>query len=308
MEDRILKNIIARESKPARSISHRVIFVRPLAVCLILLVFATGAAFAANIGGIRDNIFGSGNPGIVSAIENDYIQNVDMEYIVSNGIGVKIDSVVMDDSTFAIVYNIRLDKAVSSNVNYINLEDVVICDENGVVITGEGKGMIATGGNINVISGDGENVKLKVIEYNDLHSFPKSEKIYISFTTANFFAEEKMVRQIKGEWSFEIDMSEKFVSREKIPYTAVASEEFEVLSAELTITSFDVSLKFKTEPHTITKSLTLTDGNGNEYQASGIAVWDEGFSIGTSFPVTIFNATDSLTLFYDDVSVDLTRN
>jgi hypothetical protein len=216
---------------------------------------------------------------------------------------------MMDDSTFAIVYNFRLDEAVAPNVNYINLEDVVISDENGIVIFGEGKGMITTGGNIDTEVENGTNIKLRRIYSQDLHAFPKSEKIYINFTTANFFVGSKMVRQIKGEWSFEVDISDKFINRESFPYTAAISEEIEILSAELTNTSFDVTLKLKNEPHTILKDLTLKDGNGNEYKVAGqIGVWDDGYSISTSFPITVFNATDTMTLYYDDMSVELTRD
>ncbi|MDR3278539.1 MAG: hypothetical protein LBT12_07170 [Oscillospiraceae bacterium] len=211
----------------------------------------------------------------------------------------KVESVLMDNSVFAIVFDIQLQKAVGT-FNYLKMEDLVIRDEKGGVLYGEGiEGQLATTGDGHVaVSENGLDIKRSYIINNDNHTNPQSAQIYITFSGLKFFNRVNggSVAELWGDWAFELDMSDKFINREAYQYIADENPDVEITSAALTPTGLDIEIRFKNEPFSLNE-MTLTDGEGNEYSNNrGIAVEEGAYVIRTTFPITVYNASDALTL------------
>ena len=71
------------------------------------------------------------NKGIEDAIENGELQNINMDYIKQNGVGIKISYVLMNDLSLYIVFDIETDFSLyEKDVNNITFGDITIKNEN----------------------------------------------------------------------------------------------------------------------------------------------------------------------------------
>lgn len=71
------------------------------------------------------------NKGIEDAIENGELQNINMDYIKQNGVGIKISYVLMNDLSLYIVFDIETDFSLyEKDVNNIAFGDITIKNEN----------------------------------------------------------------------------------------------------------------------------------------------------------------------------------
>lgn len=151
---------------------------------------------------------------------------------------------------------------------------------------------------------DGKNIKFVEIAENSNHNFPKSDRLYVSLSKINLI-DNKVFKTYTGDWAFNIDTTGKFAYRISVPYEG-AGGGIDVLMANLTNTSFNFEVKLP-EKHTITKGITLTDENGIIYDCKQIGVEDDGYTIRTEFPVSLFNATRKYTLKYGECSAEIER-
>ena len=53
-------------------------------------ILTTGVVFAKDIVNFVTSLFTNSTPAIDTAVENGYVQNIDMDYVYSNDIGVKV--------------------------------------------------------------------------------------------------------------------------------------------------------------------------------------------------------------------------
>ena len=75
------------------------------------------------------------NAGIEDAIENGELQNINMDYIRQNGMGIKISYVLMNDLSLYIVFDIETDfNLYEKDVNNVTFGDIKITNEEGKFI------------------------------------------------------------------------------------------------------------------------------------------------------------------------------
>lgn len=71
------------------------------------------------------------NKGIEDAIENGELQNINMDYIKQNGVGIKISYVLMNDLSLYIIFDIETDfNLYEKDVNNVTFGDITIKNEN----------------------------------------------------------------------------------------------------------------------------------------------------------------------------------
>ena len=71
------------------------------------------------------------NKGIEDAIETGELQNINMDYIKQNGVGIKISYVLMNDLSLYIVFDIETDFSLyEKDVNNVTFGDITIKNEN----------------------------------------------------------------------------------------------------------------------------------------------------------------------------------
>ena len=99
--DRAINNAINRV-KPSNRIFYKI--KKIIIFILSLGVMATSVVFAKDIVRFFKAIFTNSTPGINSAIENGEVHNIDMDFVYSNNVGIKVNSIVEDDNVIDIAF------------------------------------------------------------------------------------------------------------------------------------------------------------------------------------------------------------
>lgn len=259
---------------------------RLLIIVLCAGILISGFTFAEEIRlivhNLTQNIFGTYNEGITTVIENDYEVEIDMDYVESNGVKVRVDSVMLDDYNLSIVFNFLSENSEylkDLEVSRIELNNVLIMNENNVILHAEHEGTTqefidfcdennldkgefysgcSNGGQRRKILSS-ENNKFIVSELISSKKFPSSKKLYIKFDTINFLNKyadifdlvnefentpEDQCRTIKGNWEFEIDLEKENRKRTSIEYDVVNINDnrTEVTEARLSMSNMRLEL------------------------------------------------------------------
>lgn len=214
-----IKNLIHRGKKELKKYLIKDSFFEigklPKVITIILCtgIIISTVAFANEIKNfiyeIKENIFGTYNDGISTAIENNYISDIDMDYIECNGIKIKLDSVLLDDYNLGIIYNFDITNNPGLkrlDISRVGFKNLLIMDENNNILHAEYEDINIfkeyckknnlDRGNFGTGFSNGETIKKIIQESNneiflvsDLitsENFPKSQKLYISFDGVYF--------------------------------------------------------------------------------------------------------------------------
>lgn len=251
-----------------------------------------------------------------NAVENGYIQNVDMEYVYSKGLGTKIEYLVMDDYNLNILFNFDTSN-IKNNNREANIEDLTIYDENNNIIfcydynkykkfckekkikyNNESIEQYSNGYGMQLIELS-ENTNKTLYTIRSTKGFPKSKKLYIQFNQVSFDNGEK---QIKGNWNMELNLNEKFYNREGINYVLEnQNENISLISAKVTNTTMRIT--YKINDIDISKvsdiDMYIEDQNGNRYDVNNI---EDSISvyideISATFPITTENKIEKFKLY-----------
>lgn len=279
-----------------------------IASILCIVFMGTGIVLASNSLWNHWN-----NKGVKTALEYGYVQNVEMDYNIQNDLGIKLDSIIIDNSNIGIVFNYKIPSNLKS-IDNIAIKDIVIKDEKNNIIFEDGNEKSLSNGYAEEFASENSIVKQAILLNNLNHTYPKSNNIYISFSTVNIFRNQKNIKTITGNWNFDINVTDKFINRETIEYTAGQSKDIEVISAELTSTGLDIEMKFNfpLNAENLGKNIKIQDNDENEYFLDKLSVENELTTptIKTSFPITIYNAHDNLKLIIKtdkEIIIDLNK-
>jgi hypothetical protein len=281
---------------------------KTIASILCIVFMGTGIVLASNSLWNHWN-----NKGVKTAIEYGYVQNVEMDYNIQNDLGIKLDSIIIDNSNIGIVFNYKIPSNLKS-IDNIAIKDIVIKDEKNNIIFEDGNEKSLSTGYAEEFASENSIVKQAILLNNLNHTYPKSNNIYISFSTVNIFRNQKNIKTITGNWNFDINVTDKFINRETIEYTAGQSKDIEVISAELTSTGLDIEMRFNfpLNAENLGKNIKIQDNDKNEYFLDKLSVENELTTptIKTSFPITIYNAHDNLKLIIKtdkEIIIDLNK-
>ena len=281
---------------------------KTIASILCIVFMGTGIVLASNSLWNHWN-----NKGVKTALEYGYVQNIEMDYNIQNDLGIKLDSIIIDNSNIGIVFNYKIPSNFK-NIDNIAIKDIVIKDEKNNIIFEDGNEKSLSTGYAEEFASENNIVKQAILLNNLNHTYPKSNNIYISFSTVNIFRNQKNIKTITGNWNFDINVTDKFINRETIEYTAGQSKDIEVISAELTSTGLDIEMKFNSplNAENLGKNIKIQDNDENEYFSDKLIAENELTTptIRTSFPITIYNAHDNLKLIIKtdkEIIIDLNK-
>lgn len=286
------KNLVHRGKKELRKKLYNKGFYKDnklsklLIIVLCVGVLLSGITFAEEIRlivhNLTQNIFGTYNEGITTAIENDYEAEIDMDYVLSNGIKVKVDSIMLDDYNLSIVYNILVENneyLKNLDVSKIEFNNVLIMDENDIILhadyedrqefidfcennnleKGEYCSGCSNGGYTRKILGSENNNKFLVSDLISSKKYPDSKVLHIKFDTIYFLnnkgytygllngfenTPKSKCRTITGNWEFEIDLKAIYEKRNTIEYEVVNINDnrTEVTEASLSMSNMRLEL------------------------------------------------------------------
>ena len=105
-------------------------FSQRFAIVFSLFIIISGVAFGKNIVDWAREVFSNQDKSIELAIENGYYQNIDMDYIYHDGVGIKVDYVCSDESCIYLAFNIKTEE----EYNDLYLEGIELKNENDEII------------------------------------------------------------------------------------------------------------------------------------------------------------------------------
>lgn len=227
------KNMIRNTlyEKDVSKSNKRNIFIRITSALCIGIIAITGIVFARPY--VINNFFNH-SKGIDTAVEHGYILNNDTQYIESNGVNIKIDSLLMDDYNLNISFLLEFENNIQ-NLNEIDFLDMIVTDDADRVLYCQDQltfenfckeknlnykwedmndNHINSGVN-HYIKSINEN-KINVIYNLYANNFPNSKKLNIAITKIKISSIEEKI--VSGNWNINIDIPEKFYNRESYIY------------------------------------------------------------------------------------------
>ncbi len=280
--ENIIKNTLNNQNNNTHY--KKINIIKKVACFILVIVLATSVIFAKDIlAYISYLLKTNSSKGEQTAIDNGYIEEVNMKYINSNGVNVRVSEILMDDYNLSILFNIEIPGTESvESVYNVNLSNLVITDEQNNVLVlalenSERYEEFYKENNIQernrniaynkgayygeIITNYGRTIEYKYMTYSE--EFPKSQKLNISFdkiVLSNKNSYDKTV--IEGEWNIEVNLPEEMYNRETLIYNAKNSTE------DILITSFKVS-NTATKIELITKwgDPVYTEGDSEEERA-----------------------------------------
>ena len=234
---------------------------------------------------------------IKEAVENGYIENMNMSYIYSNDVGIKINSLVMSDEKVDIVFDIDFNKKKIPE-NKINIA-MIIYDENKNIYyiwdnpdnTLRNKLYKNNYYRTNKLSNENyinasqsivtlyqsENKYIGELSLQSVEKYPKIRKLYINIYDIGYNEyENDNYKSLlnNANWSFEIDIPEKFYSRNSLKYKLKENNKIENFELEdVNITETGTLIMYKTSNNLL--KINIVDENGHIYTSKGTILKNE---------------------------------
>lgn len=245
-------------------------------VAMIVISFGimtTGIVFADDIINFITSLFTNSTDAINSAVENGYVQNINMDYVYDNDIGIKVDNIILDDTNLDIsfVYNYQ----GSDVIDLLELYKYKIKDENNNVLyeldrSTSYKENISTATQLkkdNDIILIDENIFKESLLYTS-KNFVNCKEIIIEISQIKITTNSNS--DIKdGNWNINIQIGEDFKNRESEFYEIENNNYLNDSKVELTETSLKINLKFnfKLDEQIFNdrESIILVDSAGKNY-------------------------------------------
>lgn len=259
-----LKNLPEKQQVHYSTNSNKMKLSFAVAFCSIFLV--TGIVFANEIVNAIKNIFNF-SEGIDKAVENGYIEQLDLETTDYNDIKITAENMLMDDFNLSFTFKISSEKLKINESSKIEFGDMIITDENNNILYCDNKEIfdkycedknlkyvfeeynnnyISTGTNYHIQND--ENGQIKLIYNLYANKFPKSKKLYIDFFKIRYMDENNEEVILNEKWNIEVDVPEKFYNRNGIVYTVTKCNDPSINIIDATVyntgTRFEFTTKF----------------------------------------------------------------
>lgn len=263
-------------------------FNKIIATSCSLLILATSVVYATDI--IKEYIgkyFYNFNEGIDTAIENDYFDEVETEYVSSTEPNtiineqiiipeIKVKNMVMDDYSLCFTFTLKIDSNID-NIQRVNLNKVLITDENNSILYCDNKEIFdnyCKNHNLNYkflesndhyISGNGLNwyitdrnndlgtIDLMFNIINDREQkYPNSKILNIQIGKISLKeSTDPMLNDditIEGNWNMLFHVNNKFYDRKPTNYIIKNSNYSDIIVTEASLSYTGFDLKFSL-PH-----------------------------------------------------------
>lgn len=315
--DNTIDNIFAEKNTKHKK-SFDFILKRVAVLVISLSVVTASTVFAEDIINFFTSIFTNSNEGVDTAVENGYVQNVDMDFIEDNNLSVKVDYVLMDDHNLNISFVYKYMGDDMEQISGLNCMDITIKDEKENVLYMLSK----DDQNINTTNFTNSTAQLvnnqQIIDNYTVRTsllltsinFPKSEMLYISINNISLKSENEII-DINGNWSFSISLSDKFVYRTSYKYNCSDNKYVNNVETFLTDASLSITLELNTtfDRKTLLKynAITLKDSHHTEYSYTRMFsedILESSSRITLIYPITIYDTNIDKLFLHIDLDID----
>lgn len=247
-------NTIKNSLKNEKKTNHSPISITKVIAASSALILLTGSGvFATFYFNIFDlSSFGIDNSGVNTAVENGYIQNINMNYIKKDNLQYKAEYLLVDNKFFDLVVDFKFNEDIS-NYQGFHISNINIKDENNNLIYSEdgnfeeNDDLTTSMGWKTVEKNDAKN-SIKQLLFLDGRHFPKSKKLYINFSQVvlyNVNNGKPITKKIDTDCNFVIDVDNLFYTRQISPYYLATKTYYpgvKISNAELSNTGFTIYL------------------------------------------------------------------
>lgn len=240
-----------------------------------IAIVTSSVAIADGLINSKDNLFVNTTDAIDAAIENGYIQSVDMDYVYDNNIGVKINNLVLDDNTADITFEYKCDKDYSNVI----LDEYVL-KTNNCENTEELSDYFKINGFRRYKDSKklGEGIFNESILYDLDNKYKNFNKIFFEIKSI-IVKDGEVYKTINGNWNFEINLCEKMLNRKNEIYKATENALINNISAQLSELTFivDITINQNIDTNIVSgkKGVILKDKSGKEYRYRNISTGND---------------------------------
>lgn len=289
-------------------------------IILSLGIMATSVVFAKDIVKFFKSIFTNTTPGINSAIENGEVHNIDMDFVYSNDIGIKINSIVEDENVIDIAFVFDcpekegITNIVLKDFEVLNGEEVIadyVDDNSFRAIDNEDKfsKSITVMNDFKMIDGlFYKSILVNVEDKVDINNL----KLNISQV---LIYKDGKINNIDGNWNYNLELNKDKNDSENLLENNNETGEYSVnynkdvikdVNYEINDTNFIISIDFLKNINSLVitdiNSIILKDELDNIIDVASFSYDEEIFNINLEFAVGKYNLPKKLNLYikYDD--------
>ena len=210
-----------------------------------IIIISTGVVFANDIVNFVKSLFINTTNSIDKAVENGYVQQINMDYIYDNNIGIKIDNLIIDDTNIDISIRYKIN---DSMIELIELYEYEVRDQNNNLIYELNLNNKEVADASHLIKYN-DSVKINNNEFNESllitsNKFNDYKKIKFKINSVRIKKDDEFYIQ-SGNWTFEQDIDTKVLDRKNYTYIIDYNNVFESYNINITETSLKMELFFK---------------------------------------------------------------
>lgn len=240
MEDKIIEKLklkiaiseIKRENDIAMNKRKMIINKKIGIAACACLVLTTSVAFAKDIDNYLKKLFNNSNIAIDMAVQNGYVQQENMDYTYDKGIGIKVDSIVLDDLNLDISFYFETKK---ENVKSIRFNEFIITNDNEKTIYQSEFNPVENDEELplyNTVTWGNEPIRLTNTTFADSILFglrPEKEdfkELYFDIKKIDIVYTDNRKEIIDGTWKFNVKINDEMRKSSTIIYNMDGNNEF----------------------------------------------------------------------------------
>ena len=310
MDDKIMEKLklkiaiseIKKESEIAMNKKKNFINTKIGIAACICIVLTTGVVFSKDIESYFKNLFTNSSEAINDAIENGYVQSIEDEYVYDKDIGVKVDSLVLDEMNLNISFAFEVN---DENIKSIRFKDVLITSDSGrKIFESELKYAEKLEDVPLAKSVDWSKSAQKISDTTFIDSIlfglreteNEINSLKFEVTSLHIRYLDDTLEEVEGNWNFEVEIIDEMKKKSSINYVLKDNNEYvESCTGVLSATGLNINLRLKEDfdaPGYIMNNLSELDDTGIFYLKNN----SELFA-----PLTIEYTDKEFIMPYDDI-------
>lgn len=269
-------------------------FSQKVAAIFICCFVISSCAFAGDIGDIITKVFSNQDKNIEFAVENGYVQNIEMDYVESNGISLKADYFYLDDYYMYIAFDVKADR----EFNEVQLNEFEIKDENDNVIYSnvEIYGDVLLQSETKKMTNKSGIMLLKLSKFRE--NFFSYSKLIVTIRNIEIKDIDNFY-EVAGNWNISLPVENNNIELEESEYYLTSEQLVDNYKIEFKNNNLKIVLNFNDDymkNFNISKSnLYLEDENGNIYEIGEGSNIKENKLI-VNFPINSYDKINNLIL------------
>lgn len=260
-------------------------FSRKVATIFACFIIVSSVAFAGDWENFFAKLFYNMDSKMSLAIEDGYIQNIDMDYVECNGVKIKVDYLLFDEQEIYISNNINMQE----DFDEVYLKNFILKDDMDNII-------FDSTNNFNNVSVESKNKNLSQNTSEILNRFYKYNSKFenmnnISMEIFSIAARNKEgVKEINGTWKINLNVDDMYKN----------SEQYDINKVIGKIKEYDI--KFKN--HKLDIELQMNDNKEKTYEFNKSDIYFEDENENKYYPTNEFDIYDNILKF----SIKLNKN